>query len=115
MPRLSQQRREQLGYNPNRESDLFALTEDGYIIAHDIACQYEFIAEQAADLVPVAHINRAGQGLSEIVTLDPQSGQQYSFIFDISNAVYQRWMVAQFGDAYEPAYDGTPRKAGPQQ
>lgn len=102
------------GYNPNRTDDLFAPTEDGYIIAQDIACQQEYIAMQRClisgrPLLTVAQINRAFQGLNEVVALSPATGERYSFIFDISNDVYQAWWAQQMGDLYEPLYDGPPR------
>lgn len=110
MTGLSKDRRDQLGYNPNRTPDCYALTMDGYIIAQDVACQYEYILTQRDDLVPVAHINRSFQGLSEIVAVSQQTGEQFSFIFDISNAVYQTWLAARLGPAYERLYDGPPRE-----
>lgn len=104
------------GYNPNRTDDLFAFTEDGYIIAQDIACQMEYIAMQRCPmsgrpLLTVAQINRAFQGLNEVVALSPATGERYSFIFDISNDVYQTWWAQQMGDLYERLYDGPPRQA----
>lgn len=110
MAGLSQERREALGYNPHRTADLYALTTDGYIIAQDIASQYEYILERFEGLTPIAHINRSFQGLSEIVALDRGSGERLSFIFDISNEVYQAWMAAQFGSGYQRGYDGPPRQ-----
>ncbi|GAB4518679.1 MAG: hypothetical protein OHK0046_26610 [Anaerolineae bacterium] len=105
----------ELGYNPRRTDDLFALTEEGYIIAQDIACQYEYILMQEPEacgqaLVPVAQINRSFQGLSEIVALCPTTGERYSFIFDISNVGYQTWWAEQMGEHYEVTYDGPPRQ-----
>jgi hypothetical protein len=105
------------GVNPNRTSDLFALTLDGYIIAQDIDCQNEFINAQVcavcqAELIPIAQINRAFQGLNEIVTICPNCGQRFSFIFDISNEVYQTWWAERMGDAYIRIYDGPPRTPG---
>jgi hypothetical protein len=110
MAELSEKRREQLGYNPHRTPDCFAPTTDGYIIAQDNACQYEYILAQPGDLVPVAHINRSFQGLSEIVALSRQTGERYSFIFDISNEVYQTWLAHRLGAGYDRAYDGPPRQ-----
>ena len=116
---ISQKRREELGYNPNRNRDLFALTTDGYIVAQDIACQYEFILEQDSEdgnpLTPIAHINRSFQGLSELVALDMKTGDRYSFIFDISNAVYQDWLKEHMGDMYVQSYEGKPRQVDPSQ
>lgn len=101
-------------FNPNRTPDLFGLTEDGYIIAQDIACQQEYIAGQRCPvsgrpLITVAQINRAFQGLNEVVALSPATGERYSFIFDISNDDYQMWWAQQMGDLYERLYDGMPR------
>lgn len=115
---ISQERRETLGYNPNRTSDLFALTSDGYIIAQDIACQHEYVAAQRCpdseqSLIPIAHINRSFQGLSEIVALCPTSGERFSFIFDISNDIYQAWWADLMGENYERQYDEPPRTADP--
>lgn len=116
---LSQKKREELGYNPNRSLDLFAMTKDGYIIAHDIASQYEFIYDQLSaegnPLTPIAHLNRSFQGLSEIVAIDIQNGDRYSFIFDISNDIYQSWLKEHLGEMYVNAYEGRPRKADPNQ
>lgn len=108
------------GYNPGRTADLFAFTTDGYIIAQDIACQQDYVAAQRCPvsgrpLVIIAQINRAFQGLNEIVALSPATGERYSFIFDISNDVYQRWWAQQMGEAYERLYDGPPRQAASDQ
>lgn len=110
MTGLSKERREQLGYNPHRTPDCYAFTTEGYIVAHDNACQYEYIMAQRGDFVPVAHINRSFQGLSEIVAVSRQSGDRVSFIFDISNDVYQTWLAQRLGAAYERAYTGPPRE-----
>lgn len=109
-----------LGYNPNRTADLFALTPDGYIIAQDIACQHEYIDMHHCPVsdMPlriVAQINRAFQGLTEIVAISPATGERYSFIFDISNDVYQMWLADEMGALYERDYDGPGRVADPQQ
>lgn len=108
------------GYNPQRTPDLFAFTTDGYIIAQDVACQHEYVAAQRCPtsgrpLVIIAQINRAFQGLNEVVALSPATGERFSFIFDISNDVYQTWWAAQMGDLYERLYDGPPRQAAPDQ
>ena len=107
-----------VGYNPNRTIDLYALTTDGYIIAQDIACQHEYIKIQTCgdaevNLVPIAQINRAFQGLVEVVAACPQTGEAFSFIFDISNDVYQAWWADQMGENYERNYSGPPRVADP--
>ena len=116
---LNQRKREQLGFNPNRTVDLYALTNDGYIIAQDIASQHEFVLDQRTEegypIIPIAHINRSFQGLSEIAAICPQNGEHYSFIFDISNAVYQDWWRKQMGDNYEANYEGPARSADPRQ
>lgn len=103
------------GYNPKRTNDLFRLTGDGYIIAQDIACQYEYVkmqkcADCGCPLNVIAQINRSFQGLNEIVTACPNCGKNYNFIFDISNDVYQRWWAERLGDMYVQNYDGTPRR-----
>jgi hypothetical protein len=104
------------GYNPNRTRELFAITADGYILAQDIRCQYEFIEQQRCstcqhEIVPIAQLNRAFQGLNEVVTICPNCGEHYSFIFDISNEVYQNWWAERMGDMYFRTYDGPPRAA----
>jgi hypothetical protein len=108
------------GYNPDRTIDLYALTPDGYIIAQDIICQHEYVAAQRCPetgrpLVVIAKINRSFQGLNELVALSPATGEKFSFIFDISNEVYQQWWAKQMGELYEPLYEGTPRQADPEQ
>ena len=108
------------GYNPKRTIDLFAITTDGYIVAQDINCQYEYIdlqrcPETGQPLIVIAQINRAFQGLNELVAYSPAASKQYSFIFDISNEVYQNWWAEQMGDQYQQLYDGPPRRADPAQ
>lgn len=101
--------------NPNRTGDLYALTKEGYLIAQDIACQYEY-AENAAcprcgdGLTVMAQLNRASQGLNELVCTCQGCHTRTSFIFDISNEVYQAWMQAQFGADYVRNYEGQPRR-----
>ena len=109
-------------YNPNRTEDLFALTSDGYIIAQDIACQTEYVAEQSCPqcnqkgtLRLVAQINRSFQGLNELVTVCTHCGEKSSYIFDISNDVYQQWWATMMGDAYIRPFDGPPRSPARQQ
>lgn len=107
--------REDVGYNPARDETLYWHTEEGYIIAHDVSCQHEYI-EQAychecgGSLAVAAHLNRAGQGLSELVAVCRECGARVSFVFDISNAVYQSWWAAQLGPLYVQQYDGPPRE-----
>jgi hypothetical protein len=100
--------------NPNRTADLFAQTKDGYIIAQDIACQHTYIEEQPCPncggvLMPIAQINRAFQGLNEVVTFCTECSERSSFIFDISNDVYQTWWAELMGEMYVRTYDGKPR------
>jgi transcription elongation factor Elf1 len=107
-------------YNPHRTVDLFALTTDGYIVAQDILCQQEYIREQQCPncgnaLVVIANINRSFQGLNEVVVVCRGCSTKYSFIFDISNEVYQAWWAERMGDLYVRAYDGEPRIADPAQ
>ncbi len=107
---------EDASFNPKRTDELFAQTTDGYIIAQDIGCQYEFIATRVCGnchgtLIPVAQLNRAFQGLNEVVTICEDCGQRHSFIFDISNDVYQSWWAERMGENYVQAYDGPPRTA----
>lgn len=104
-----------VGYNPNRDEYLYWLTEDGYLIAQDVLCQYEYILGSrcpACDgqLVVAAHINRGGQGLSEMVAMCAVCHQRANFIFDISNDSYQTWWKEQLGPLYIQQYDGPPRK-----
>ncbi len=112
--------RNDAAYNPNRTADLFALTQDGYFIAQDVACQSEFVAEQPCPecgeehtLRPIAHINRAFQGLNEIVIVCRHCYAHTSYIFDISNEVYQSWWGEIMGEAYVRTFDGPPRHADP--
>ena len=58
----------------------------------------------------MAHLNRAGQGLSEMVTICLGCRQRVIFIFDISNEVYQTWWARQLGDLYVRQYDGPARQ-----
>ncbi len=57
-----------------------------------------------------AHINRAGQGLSELVALCGDCRKRSSYIFDISNEVFQTWWADQLGPLYVRQYDGPPRE-----
>jgi hypothetical protein len=103
------------GYNPNRDEHLYWLTEDGYIIAQDETCQQEYVQQMpcphcGGSLMVMAHLNRGGQGLSELVALCHDCRQRANFIFDISNEVYQAWWAEQLGDLYICQYDGPPRK-----
>jgi hypothetical protein len=108
------------GINPYRTVDLFALTPDGYIIAQDIACQNEYVAQQRCpecgnSLAVIAQINRSFQGLNESVCFCQGCGRKYSFIFDISNDVYQGWWAERMGDLYVRTFDGPGRVADPEQ
>ncbi len=101
--------------NPDRNDDLYALTPEGYVIAQDIACQYEYVEQQSCPycggaLTVAAQINRSGQGLNELVCACQQCRRRTSVIFDISNDVYQAWLAGQFGKLYVRNYDGKPRK-----
>ncbi|MBZ0279506.1 MAG: hypothetical protein K8L97_02115 [Anaerolineae bacterium] len=101
--------------NPNRTADLYALTEEGYIIAQDIGCQYELVnAERCPycgnSLSTIAQISRAYQGLNELVALCGICSERHSYIFDISNAVYQEWWASFMGKNYVRLYEGEPRK-----
>ena len=100
--------------NPNRSGDLFARTEDGYIIAQDISCQHELIEQQGCSncggvLMPIAQINRAFQGLNEVVAICTECSERHSFIFDISNEVYQSWWMDNMRENYVRMYDGPAR------
>jgi hypothetical protein len=100
--------------NLNRTDELHMLTSEGYIIAQDIGCQYELIETQRCPhcqgtLLPIAQLNRAFQGLNEIVTICESCSKRHSFIFDISNDVYQQWWAERMGDNYLRIYDGPPR------
>lgn len=102
-------------YNPNRDAHLFWYTEEGYIIAQDVQCQYDYIdhtpcPQCKGQLKIVAHLNRDGQGLSEMVTVCRKCRYNINFIFDISNEVYQQWWAAQMGSLYMRVFDGQPRQ-----
>lgn len=102
-------------YNPNRNEYLFWYTEEGYIIAQDVYSQYEFIENTAClqcsgDLKIIAHLNRDGQGLSEMVTVCRKCRYNINFIFDISNEVYQAWWANQLGNMYVRSFEGKPRQ-----
>jgi hypothetical protein len=102
------------GYNPHRDDYLYWLTEEGYIIAQDITCQPEYIQatpcpECGGPLMVVATLNRAGQGLSELVAVCRGCRARSSFIFDISNDAYQAWWAEQMGDLYIQQHDCAPR------
>lgn len=106
---------EEVGYNPGRDETLFWLTEEGYIIAHDVTCQHEYVegtpcAECGGPLTVIAHLNRGGQGLSELVAMCKECHTRTSFVFDISNDVYQAWWAEQLGTLYVLQYDGPPRE-----
>ncbi|NDJ77719.1 MAG: hypothetical protein GYB65_15815 [Chloroflexi bacterium] len=106
---------EQVGFNPNRDDCLFWYTEEGYIIAQDVTCQHEYIQDTACptcggELVVIAHLNRGGQGLSELVAICRDCKARTNFIFDISNDVYQEWWAEQLGPLYVRQYDGPPRE-----
>ncbi len=108
------------GINPHRTVDLFALTTDGYIIAEDIACLNEYVGQQYCQechnpLAVIAQINRSFQGLTEVVTICQGCGKKYSFIFDISNDVYQQWWAERMGNLYVRTFDGPARVADPEQ
>ncbi len=102
--------------NPRRTRDLYALTPEGYIIAQDIACQYEFARDIArcpycdGTLRIAAQLNRASQGLNELVCMCTACNRRTSLIFDVSNDVYQRWIASQMGDLYLRNYDGPARR-----
>lgn len=102
--------------NPARTSDLYRLTAEGYIIAQDIACQYDYANTAAhcptcgSSLRVAAQLNRAAQGLNEMVCLCTNCGQRHSLIFDVSNDVYQLWLAGQLGDLYIRNYEGEPRR-----
>ncbi len=105
---------EEVGYNTQRDDYLYWRTEEGYIIAQDVTCQYDYVqnsccAECGGSLRIAAHLNRAGQGLSELVALCENCRARANFIFDISNDVYQTWWEAELGALYVRQYDGDPR------
>lgn len=111
----SQKQEKDPAVNPNRTADLYNLTEDNYIIAQDIRCQYELVESQPCHhcqgkLLTVAQINRAFQGLNELVAVCSRCTTHYTFIFDISNDDYQTWWAERMGDNYVRMYDGAPRK-----
>ena len=104
-----------VGYNPHRDETLFWHTAEGYIIAHDIVCQQEYVEATkcphcGGELIMIAQLNRAYQGLNELIALCAVCRSRATFIFDISNDVYQAWWAAQLGEAYVRQYDGPPRE-----
>jgi uncharacterized CHY-type Zn-finger protein len=122
MPRLHKSRQSEpdqasstIGYNADRDKCLYWRTEEGYIIAQDVNCQHEYVnatpcANCGGPLRVVAHINRAGQGLSEIVAMCGECRQRTSYIFDISNDVFQRWWAEQLGPLYVRQFEDAPRE-----
>jgi hypothetical protein len=102
--------------NPHRTAELFAPTAEGYLIAQDIACQYEYVQQVArcaacgSSLRVAGLITRAALGLNEIVCICTACQARTSLTFDISNAVYQTWLAGQMGDFYSSSYNGPPRK-----
>ena len=122
MPRLHKSRQSEpdqasstIGYNADRDEYLYWCTEEGYIIAQDVNCQHEYVNETpcatcGGPMRVVAHINRAGQGLSEIVAMCGECRQRTSYIFDISNDVFQRWWAEQLGPLYVRQFEDTPRE-----
>lgn len=109
------ERLDDVGYNPARDNTLFWLTEEGYIIAHDVTCQHEYVdatpcPQCGSELKVMAHLNRGGQGLSELVAVCRTCHTRTSFVFDISNEVYQQWWADQLGPLYVVQYDGPPRE-----
>ncbi len=101
--------------NPFRDEYLYSLTPEGYIIAYDIASQNAYVEHTSCEacggeLAVIAVLNRAGQGLSEMVAFCRDCKTRTSFLFDISNVVYQSWWADQLGDLYIQQYDGTPRE-----
>lgn len=114
-PRPAPETRASVGFNPNRDDFLYWLTEDGYLIAQDVDCQHDYVlgsrcAACGGALKVAAHLNRAGQGLSELVAICLECRQRANFIFDISNMVYQSWWASQLGPLYIEQYDGPPRE-----
>ncbi|NDJ87487.1 MAG: hypothetical protein GYB66_16555 [Chloroflexi bacterium] len=114
MTRKQRERSFPKGYNPNRNEYLYWYTREGYIIAQDILCQYEFVdraqcPECGGKLRVVAHLNRDGQGLSEMVSLCTACGHNVNVIFDISNEIYQEWLAEQLGPMYVPPFEEEPR------
>lgn len=106
---------DEVGYNPARDETLFWLTDEGYIIAHDVTCQHEYVEstpcpECDSKLTVAAHLNRGGQGLSELVAMCRACHTRTCFVFDISNDVYQTWWAGQLGSLYVVQYDGPPRE-----
>lgn len=102
--------------NPQRTPTLFAPTAEGYIIAQDIGSQYEYATEHAhcpecgGQLQVMAQINRAGQGLNEMVCVCLVCYAGCNLLFDISNEVYQAWLADMMGELYIQNYDGPPRE-----
>lgn len=103
------------GTNPNRDEYLYWLTQEGYIIAQDVLSQREYIEMLSCSMCGgalkiAAHLNRAWQGLSEMICVCKECQHRYSIIFDISNEIYQQWWAEQLGSLYIRQYDGEPRQ-----
>ena len=104
------------GANPRRTADLYAPTPEGYLIAQDIACQYLYTKHAACpdcggSLRVAAHIDRAGEGLNELLCQCAACGSRSSVLFDVSNEVFQAWLGDLLGDLYTRHYAGPPRTA----
>ena len=103
-----------VGFNPARDGYLYWRTEEGYIIAEDTACQYDYVSQAGCrncggKLVTLAQLNRGGQGLVELVAICPSCRERHNFIFDISNQAYQQWWADQLGENYVCQFEGAPR------
>ncbi len=106
-------------HNPRRTPALYRRTAEGHIIAEDIACQHEYVTRRArcpacgGALRVVAQIDRAAEGLSELVCECQRCLGLTRLHFDISNAAYQGWLAGLQGELYIRRYDGPPRTPAP--
>ena len=106
---------DEIGFNAHRDHALYWWTKERYIIAQDVMCQYDYVqnshcAECGGGLHIAAHLNRAGQGLSELVAICTECSKRTTFIIDISNDVYQAWWAGQLGSLYVRQYEESPRE-----
>jgi transcription elongation factor Elf1 len=107
-----------LATNPNRTADLYARTAEGFLIAQDITCQYDYanyIACPAcgSDVRVAAHIDRASEGLNALCYECTRCAFRTDVLFDISNEVYQAWLSDLLGDLYTRHFEGPPRVPAP--
>jgi ribosomal protein S27AE len=107
-----------LATNPNRTADLYVRTAEGYLIAQDIACQYDYAnfitcPDCGSGVRVAAHIDRASEGLNALFYECMRCAFRTDVLFDISNEVYQAWLSGLLGDLYTRHFEGPPRVPTP--